>query len=75
MLACESCADKQKDTAAVPGTFVALGTGGPGTSSGLHTPTFRMDEEQLPLGAALHASVALKALALQQHSLSSSEEL
>ena len=26
---------------------------------GLHTPRFRMDEAQLPVGAALHAAVAL----------------
>jgi IAA-amino acid hydrolase len=29
---------------------------------GLHTPLFRMDESQLPLGAALHASVAIEFL-------------
>lgn len=51
----------------VPGAYVWLGTGSPGTDSGLHTPTFRMDERQLPLGAALHAAVALRALAMQQH--------
>lgn len=58
----------------VPGAYVWLGIGGPRTNSGLHTPTFRMDEAQLPVGAALHAAVALRALAMQQH-YGSHEEL
>lgn len=58
----------------VPGAYVWLGTGSPTTDSGLHTATFRLDEAQLPVGAALHAAVALKALALQQH-YSGREEL
>ena len=52
---------------AVPGAYVWLGTGsGPGTNHGVHTPTFKMDESQMPLGAALHASVALQALSTHQ---------
>lgn len=67
-----SSADLDADK--VPGAYVWLGIGGPGTDSGLHTPTFRMDEAQLSVGAALHAAVALRALALQQH-YSGREEL
>lgn len=33
-----------------------------GTNVSLHNPGFQMDEAQLPLGAALHVSVALEAL-------------
>ncbi|KAK9836327.1 hypothetical protein WJX81_005563 [Elliptochloris bilobata] len=33
-----------------------------GSVHGLHTPRFRMDEAQLPVGAALHAAVALEFL-------------
>lgn len=57
----------------VPGAYAWLGIGGPGTDSGLHTPTFRMDEAQLPTGAALHAAVALRALAQQQTRRDASE--
>lgn len=52
----------------VPSTFVFLGIGDrdKGTDVSLHNPKFQMDESQMPLGAALHASVALQFL--QQHS-------
>lgn len=51
--------------AGIPSCFVFMGiSGAPGNdSSGLHTPTFSIDEERLPLGSALHASLALEALA------------
>lgn len=44
----------------VPGAFIWLGVGE--DVSGLHTPTFAFDEQILPLGAALHAALALEAL-------------
>ena len=52
------CAD------AVPGAFTFLGIRNEeaGSVHGLHTPRFQMDEAQMPLGAALHATVALDAL-------------
>eukprot|EP00873_Tetraselmis_striata_P002422 jgi/Tetstr1/422686/TSEL_013484.t1 len=50
---------------AVPGCFAFLGTGNStlGTDVGLHRPAFRLDESQLPTGAALHTAVALEYLA------------
>jgi metal-dependent amidase/aminoacylase/carboxypeptidase family protein len=47
----------------VPGSQISLGTSNParGINSGLHTPTFDIDEAALPVGAALLAGVALKA--------------
>ncbi|PNH10626.1 IAA-amino acid hydrolase ILR1-like 1 [Tetrabaena socialis] len=51
---------------AVPQTaFTFLGTGDAalGTDVGLHSPRFRLDERQLPVGAALHAAIALEWLA------------
>ena len=50
-----ACAD------VAPGTFTFLGTRNEsiGAVHGLHNPKFRMDDAQLPLGAALHAAVAL----------------
>lgn len=52
---------------AAPGAFVFLGIANPqlGTDQLLHTPRFQMDEAMLPVGAALHANVALAFL--QQH--------
>ncbi|KAK9797378.1 hypothetical protein WJX73_007694 [Symbiochloris irregularis] len=46
---------------AVPGAFTFLGINNESAGSvhGLHTPRFRMDDSQLPLGAALHTAVAL----------------
>lgn len=46
---------------AVPAAMSFLGIRNESVSSvhGLHTPRFRMDESQLPVGAALHAAVAL----------------
>ncbi|EFJ49506.1 hypothetical protein VOLCADRAFT_59303, partial [Volvox carteri f. nagariensis] len=39
-------------------TFLGIGDPAKGTDVGLHSPRFRMDEDQLPLGAALHAALA-----------------
>ena len=49
---------------AVPGAFTLLGirNESAGSVSGLHTSTFQMDESQLPLGAALHASIGIEFL-------------
>ncbi len=46
--------------AGVPSAFIFMGTGteGRGTTHGLHTPQFTVDEDILPLGAALHAALA-----------------
>ncbi|KXZ45257.1 hypothetical protein GPECTOR_56g353 [Gonium pectorale] len=41
-------------------TFLGIGDPALGTDTGLHSPRFRMDERQLPLGAALHAAVAME---------------
>ncbi len=48
----------------VPGVFTFLGIRNEtvGSVHGLHTPRFTMDEAQLPLGAALHASMAFAGL-------------
>jgi IAA-amino acid hydrolase len=48
----------------VPGCFVALGAGNPdiGADRGLHHPKFIADEAALPIGAALHAALALRSL-------------
>ena len=45
----------------MPGAFTFLGihNESAGSVHGLHTPQFLMDDAQLPLGAALHAAVAL----------------
>ena len=53
---------------AAPGTFVFLGIGDEksGTANKLHTPRMQMLESQLPVGASLHASVALEWLQQQQ---------
>jgi len=49
----------------VPSTFAYLGIGNESkaTTAGLHSPAFKLDEDVLATGAALHASVALRALA------------
>ncbi|GFR40134.1 hypothetical protein Agub_g690, partial [Astrephomene gubernaculifera] len=39
-------------------TFLGIGDPALGTDTGLHSPRFKLDERQLPLGAALHAAVA-----------------
>lgn len=44
-------------TKEVPGMFVFLGAGQPGNAP-LHSPNMVLDEEVLPVGAALHANVA-----------------
>jgi len=51
-------------TEQVPGCFVALGVGNEqrGATFGLHHPRFKVDEDALPLGSALHVSFALKSL-------------
>ena len=41
-------------------TFLGIRNESIGSIHGLHTPRFRMDEAQLPVGAALHAAVALE---------------
>ena len=43
-------------------TFLGIRNETIGSIHGLHTPRFRMDESQLPVGAALHAAVALEFL-------------
>ena len=52
-------------THAMPGCFMRLGTGNTakGISSGLHTPTFDIDEDALPIGCAMLAAGALSELA------------
>ena len=49
---------------AVEGVFVFLGTGNSTlqTAEKLHTPRFKMDDSMMPVGAALHASMALQYL-------------
>lgn len=49
---------------AAPGAFVFLGIADAqlGTDQLLHTPRFQMDESMLPVGASLHANVALEFL-------------
>jgi amidohydrolase len=48
----------------VPGCFVGLGVRNEsiGAIHGLHHPKFKMDEDALPIGAALHAAVAVEGL-------------
>ena len=48
----------------MPSNFVYLGIGNESkqTLAGLHSPNFKLDEDALPLGVALHATVALHAL-------------
>ena len=45
---------------AVPGAFAALGIGDPakGTDVSLHNPRFRVDEDALPVGVAMHVGFA-----------------
>lgn len=47
---------------AVQGVFVFLGIGNSSlqTTEKLHTPRFKMDDSMMPVGAALHASMALE---------------
>ena len=49
----------------VPSVFYVVGVGNEQkkTTSGLHTPTFDIDEDALPLGAGLMAWLAMKQLA------------
>lgn len=51
-------------TQAVPGCFVALGTRdtAQGTGISVHHPKFKVDENALPIGAALHVAFALRSL-------------
>lgn len=74
--------------AAVPSAFLGIGVGGrlgldspegfhtPGTVFGapVHTPTFRVDPHALPVGAALHASLATRFLEKEAAAKSASEE-
>lgn len=48
----------------VPGCFVGLGVANPaiGATFGVHHPKFMVDEEALPIGAALHAAMATRML-------------
>jgi len=48
----------------VPGCFVALGTGNAdiGATVSPHHPAFKVDEDALPFGAALHVTFALRSL-------------
>jgi IAA-amino acid hydrolase len=48
----------------VPGCFVALGIRNDaiGANHFVHTPFFKVDEEALPLGAAMHVGFALRSL-------------
>lgn len=52
-------------TERIPGCFVVLGIGNEeeGAVHGLHTPRFRVDENALPLGTALHTAFAIRSLA------------
>lgn len=49
----------------VPGCFLALGVGNQslGAVHGVHHPKFKVDEDALPLGAAVHVLFALQSLA------------
>jgi len=49
----------------IPGCFVALGIRNESQDAvySVHHPKFKVDEDALPLGAALHASYALNSLA------------
>ena len=49
----------------IPGTMLFLGIGNAtlGTNVNLHNPKFKMDEDQMHLGAALHVEMALRSLA------------
>ena len=46
------------------GCFVVLGVNNPekGCIHNVHTPQFKVDEDALPLGTALHVSFALESL-------------
>jgi IAA-amino acid hydrolase len=61
----------------VPGVFTFLGihNESAGSVHNLHTSRFVMDESQLPLGAALHASMALDFLNSHSGSSASHTEL
>jgi len=50
------------------GAFIFLGIGNATlqTDQKLHTPRFRMDDSMLPVGAALHAIVAMQYLQDEQ---------
>ena len=45
-------------TEKIPGMFIFLGAGAP-ENAPLHSPQMVLDEDVLPLGAALHANVAI----------------
>lgn len=48
----------------IPGCFVYIGVRNEeaGSTHGLHHPRFKVDENALPIGAALHASFAIESL-------------
>ena len=45
--------------------FLGIQNEAGGFTHGLHTPQFQLDEEVMPFGAAMHASIALDALSEQ----------
>ena len=45
--------------------FLGIQNEAGGSTHGLHTPQFQLDEAIMPLGAAMHASIALDALSKQ----------
>ncbi len=51
-------------TQRVPGCFVALGVGNEskGATFGVHHPQFKVDEDALPLGVAMHTAFAFRSL-------------
>ena len=61
----------------IPGVFYWLGiyNESAGSVDGVHTSRFRMDENQLPVGAALHTSLALEYFARHSKTAKGREEL
>ena len=53
----------------IPGAFLMIGVGNSTPQSALHSPYFVADEDVLPIGAALHSSLALSYLQLAAASL------
>lgn len=56
-------------------TFLGINNETAGSVHGLHTAQFTMDESQMPLGAALHASVALNFFAKNAQGAADRSEL
>ena len=53
----------------IPGAFLSIGVGNSTPLSDLHSPYFVADEDVLPIGAALHSSLALSYVQLAAASL------